>query len=171
MYASLSLCLSALKGNTEMRDSAIALTYAEHLLSTIQGESVMWQTKTDSVPGRFLRHLPVPAATGQSTGWKVLQMNPFATDKRVGDMGDDSHLYDAGMLFALPSEQRPRYCTQYRLTWVTPDLFRAEVRVGWSRPHVPVDKYRACPTAMFDDIGNVVSVSMPAMVMKNVYAQ
>ena len=44
MYASLSLCMTALKGNTEMRDQSIAMVYAEHVLNTVQGEGVMWQT-------------------------------------------------------------------------------------------------------------------------------
>ena len=172
MYASLSLCMSALKGNTETRDLQIAGLYAEHALNTIQGEALMWQTLPSAMPlSRFLRHLPEPPTASQSTGWMTLQINPFATDRRMGDMGDDAHTYDAGMLFSLPSEQRPRYCGQFRLTWVTNDLVRAEVRVGWARPHVPVDKYKACPSGMFDDIGNVVSVTMPAMVQKNVYAQ
>jgi len=170
MYASLSMCMSALQGNTEMRDSAIALTQAEHVLATMQGEAWLWQDKMDTLP-RFFRHMPTPFAVGQSTGWKTLRSNPFAPDKRVGDMGDDAHIYDQGLLYALPSADRPRYCTQWRMTWVTADLIRAEVRVGWSRPHVPADKYKACPNAMFDDIGNVLSVAIPAMVMRNVYAQ
>lgn len=172
MYASLTLCMSALQGNTEMRDAQIGLTQAEHLLATIQGEAVMWQDRIDKMPvSRFLRHLPQPFAGGQSSGWIVARTLPFAADKRVGDMGDDGHTYDAGLLNSLPSGNRARYCTQFKLTWVTADLVRAEVRVGWARPHVPADKYKSCLDAMYDDVGNVVTVSMPAMIMRNVYAQ
>ena len=172
MYASLSLCMTALRGNTEMRDLSIAMLYSEHVLNTIQSEAVTWQTLPSAmVRSRFLRNLPEPPAPGQTTGWMTLRVDPFATDRRMGDMGDDAHTYDQGLLFSLPSEMRPCYCGQFRLTWVTSDLVRAEVRVAFSRPHVPVDKYIGCPDAMFDDIGNVLSVNLPGMVMKNVYAQ
>ena len=103
--------------------------------------------------------------------WTAAKSQGFNTDKRIGAMGADSVHYDDGILQEIPVDRGTRYCAWWRLIWVTPELIRAEARVAWTRPQVAVDKYKQCPIDMAYDVGNVGSVTLPAMVMKNVYVQ
>lgn len=168
LYASLSLCMSALRGNTELRDANVGMYLAEHTLATVQAEAaVLWTSNPPANNSmRYLKHLG-SYAKGTSTNWKLGHWNPFEPDKRVGNLGNDSFVWDKGALVEIPAQDAARYCIHWRLTWVNPDLARAEVRVSWTRPNVPVDQYKACPVTMVDDVGNVLSVTLPALVMRN----
>jgi prepilin-type N-terminal cleavage/methylation domain-containing protein len=169
LYASLNMAIYALHANQERRDSIAAEQFAEHLLSTIQAESVFW---TDAVPpavGWYLYALP-PFAQGATTGWQLVPGTELSDYKRVGRMGSD-WLYDSGIRFEIASERGATYCAFWRLTWVTDSLVRAEVKVAWQRQTLNVDKYKDCPVTMTDDVGNVGTMTLPAMVMKNVYVQ
>ncbi len=171
LYASLLLAMSALRGNTERRDSILAEQYAQHLLATIQSEAVMWTN--DSPPNNipdFLKNVTTPAVVAQSTGWLHGPVSVFATGKQVGPMGA-SKTWDSGLLSEMPNDRGTRFCVHYRLTWITTEMIRAEVRVTWPRLSLPMDKYADCPAEMVLDVGNVGSITLPAMVMKNVYVQ
>ncbi|MEY3014517.1 MAG: hypothetical protein RIT45_3252 [Pseudomonadota bacterium] len=172
LYASLNMATYALRGNTELRDANAALGLAEHLLATMQAEAVLWVTANpaDSSP-LYLKALPVPPTPGQASDWKIAKLNPYDKDKRVGELGDDGLVFDAGALQEVPSDRGKRYCVHYRLTWVGLELVRAEVRVSWARPHVPADAYISCPKTMIDDVANVSSVALAGSVMRNTSAQ
>ncbi len=169
LYASLNMAIYALHANQERRDAIAAEQYAEHVLSTIQAEAVFW---TDVLPpqvGWYLFRLPA-FAQGATTGWQLVPGVDQADDKRVGRMGAD-WIYDGGIRFEIPAERGVSYCGFWRLTWVTDSLARADVKVAWQRPQLNVDKYKDCPVTMTDDVGNVGTMTLPAMVMKNVYVQ
>lgn len=170
LYASMSLVLHTMRGNTDRRDSQAALQLAEHTLATVQAEATLWTS--DLPPGytTYLASLPQPAAPGASSSWQQGAGNAMSADKRVGPLGADSR-YDQGSLLELPSSRGTRYCLHWRVTWVSNELVRAEVRVSWPRAHANVDDYKTCPTGMVADSANLYSVSLPALVMKNVYVQ
>lgn len=171
LYASLTLAMAALHGNTERRDSILAEQYAQHLLATIQAEGTIWTNDTPPAnTGNLLVKATTPAVVGQTSGWVQAPGDVFATDKRVGPMGGNK-TWDQGLLSELPNDRGTRFCAHYRLTWVTTDLIRAEVRIAWPHANLPTDKYADCPADMVFDVGNVGSITLPAMVMKNVYVQ
>lgn len=170
LYASLSMAMHALRANEERRDGIAAEQYAEHVLSTIQAEAVFWTEATMPSQGWYLQRLPTPYAPGVTTGWLPVPGTDQADDKRVGRMGADP-MYDPGIRFEIPAERGQTYCGFWRLTWVAETLVRADVKIAWQRPQLAVDRYRDCPVAMADDVGNVGSMTLPAMVMKNVYVQ
>ena len=173
MYASMSLALNALKGTSERRDSMLGETLAEHLLATIQADATTWTNQDPaSVPLTpvYLKQMAPFIADG-TTGWLPGLADPFNADKRVGQLGSDSLFYDAGALYEVQKERGQRYCTWFRLSWVTQDLVRAEVKVAWARMGSDATKYLACPLTMVNDVGTVGSVTLPATVMKNVYVQ
>ena len=185
LYASLNMAMYALHANQERRDSIAAEQYAEHVLSTIQAEALFW---TDLNPPYgyiwYLFRLDQLSAAGdlpanRTTGWLKVPGTDQGDDKRVGRVGADE-IYDAGIQFATygfnaagtgSAPPGPAYCGFWRLTWVTSSLIRAEVKVAWPRASLNVDKYKDCPATMADDVGNVGSITLPAMVMKNVYVQ
>lgn len=168
LYATMQLAIAALNGNTERRDSIAAEQLAQHLLATIQTDGVMW---FDPMPmGKYLSRIQGPPGTGPTSGWLLPLDAKASTDKRVGGIGWDK-TYDGGLMVELPQDQGTLYCTHFRLTWVTTDLIRAEVRVSWPRRQLAPEKYADCPAEMAYDVGNVGSVTLPAMVMRNVYVQ
>ncbi len=172
LYASLALCMSALEGNSKARDSAMAQNLAEHVIATIQGEAAFfWLSNPPEKANqtRFIKHVIQTAnpVVGDSSGWRLVPGRELHADKRTGDLGGDTTHYDLGMILELRPEHAPRYCAHWRLTVLNPSLLRAEVRVAWPNRGVPSDKYKACPSTMAEDIGNVGSVTLPAMVMRN----
>ena len=173
MYASMTLAINALKGTSERRDSMLGETLAEHLLATIQADATTWINQDPAtVPATpvYLAKM-APFATNGTTGWLPGLSDPFNADKRVGQLGSDSLFYDAGALYEVQKERGQRYCTWFRLSWVTQDLVRAEVKVAWAHTGADATKYIGCPLTMVDNQGAVGSVTLPATVMKNVYVQ
>lgn len=172
LYASLALCTSALKGNSEARDASQAMMLAEHIVATIQGEAAFYwlgNPPPQSGKTRYIQHAiktDSPLA-GDTSGWRLLPGRDLYSDKRVGNLGGDSTHYDLGAMLEFPPGDAARYCAHWQLTVLNPNLMRAEVRVAWSHLGVPADKYKACPFDMADDVGNVGSVTLPAMVMRN----
>lgn len=169
LFATMQLALAALRGNTERRDSILAEQLAQHVLASLQTEAIYW---TQDVPTqvKYLGALPTPYSAGETSGWTLTPGVGFGADKRTGALGAVA-LWDNGLLNELPNDRGTRFCTHYRLTWVTPDMARAEVRVSWPHSNVDDTKYQACPADMVYDVGNVGSMTLPAMVMRNVYVQ
>ncbi|MSQ83200.1 MAG: type II secretion system protein [Myxococcales bacterium] len=170
LFATLNLAVSATAGNSERRDAQTAGQLAEHVLATIQSEAVMWTDTTPPGISRYLSKLPLPVGTGSPTDWLNGPGAPLSTDKRVGQMGADQ-MYDQGVLQEMPAGRGQRFCVQYRFTWVTTDVVRTEVRVYWARGKAPADKFKQCPLLTATDMGLVGTVTLPALVMRNVYAQ
>ncbi|MBM4342215.1 MAG: prepilin-type N-terminal cleavage/methylation domain-containing protein [Deltaproteobacteria bacterium] len=173
LYATLNLAVEAARGNTERRDAQIAGQLAEHVLATMQAEAVMWKDDAPAPISRYLNKISTPATVGAGTPWLNGPGAPLANDRRVGQLGADQ-TYDQGALQEVPNDRGQRFCVHYRLTWVSSDVMRAEVRVSWARANAPVDAYKQCPVSMITnpgDIGYVGSVTLPALVMRNVYAQ
>jgi len=170
LYASLTLVTQTLRGNTDRRDSQAAGQLAEHTLATIQSEATMWIA--DIPPGytTYLAKLPTPSTPGTTSGWQLAPGNALNADKRVGPLGADSR-YDQGTLLEFPPTRGTRYCLHWRLTWVSAELVRAEVQVSWPKAHANPDTYKTCPLGMAADLSNLYSVTLPALVMKNVYVQ
>ena len=170
LFASLTMAMHALAANQERRDSIAGEQLAEHILSTIQTEAVFWTG--DALPnvGSYLYLLPWPYSSGGTTGWQPLPYSDLTDDRRVGRMGSDV-VYDVGVRFEVQAERGTHYCGFWRLTWVTDTLVRADVKVAWQRPNLPVDKYKDCPVTMTNDVGSVGTITLPAMVMKNVAVQ
>jgi prepilin-type N-terminal cleavage/methylation domain-containing protein len=175
LFASLNMAMFALHANQERRDSIAAEQYAEHVLSTIQAEGLFWTDLNPPQIGWYLFRLPSLTTAGvlpspSSTGWQLVPGTDQSDDKRVGRMGND-WIYDRGVRSEIQAERGVQYCGFWRLTWVTDSLARAEVKVAWQRTGLNVDKYKDCPVTMTDDVGNVGTMTLPAMVMKNVYVQ
>ena len=172
MYASIAMSVVALRGNTESRDAVWGTYFAEHLLATVQAEGILWISDY-ALPdtGHYLNRLPWPAVPGQGTGWLPASFNKNNPDKRTGPMGNDSELWDAGILKEMPTELATRYCAHVRLFWVSTDMARAEVRVAWPRRNAAIAKYFDCPANMALNVADVGSVTLSAMVMKNVYVR
>lgn len=171
LFATMSLSVYALRGNSERRDAQLGGQLAEHVLATIQSEATMWTG--DGTPNSvlmYLSQLPTPPAPGTGTAWLHAPTSTFTSDKRVGPLGGDIK-YDQGALLEIPADRGTRYCVHYRLTWLSNDMVRAEVRVAWPRPKANADNYKACPADMLYDVGNIGSVSLPALLSRNANVQ
>lgn len=171
LFATLATALYATHGTGERRDAQVGAQLAEHVLATIQGEATMWTGDGNPVAIlEYLGNLPSPPSPGQGTAWLPGPTPAFAVDKRVGPLGADVR-YDQGALLEIPNDRGTRYCIHYKLTWVSNDMVRADVRVSWPRPSAPLQVYAGCPTDMLFDVANVGSVSLPGLVMRNVNVQ
>ena len=175
LFASLNMAIYALHANQERRDAIAAEQYAEHVLSTIQAEGLFWTDLNPPGVGWYLFRLPSLVTAGvlpspSTTGWQLVPGTEQSDDKRVGRMGAD-WIYDRGVRSEILSERGVQYCGFWRLTWVTDSLIRADVKIAWQRQALAVDKYKDCPVTMANDVGNVGTITMPAMVMKNSYVQ
>jgi hypothetical protein len=93
----------------------------------------------------------------------------------VNQIGDNlgwegNQSWDSGALGEIRNDAGRRFCVQYRLTWLVPDhLIRAEVRVMWPRAGVNMNDYDSCPADMFTHPTDILSVTIPMTVMKNVF--
>lgn len=170
LFATLNLAVKATSGNSERRDAQIAGQLAEHVLATLQSEAVMWKDDAPPPIANYLNKLPMPASPGTGTAWLNGPGAPLQSDKRVGSLGADQK-YDQGALQEVPNDRGQRYCVHYRLTWISGDVVRAEVRASWVRSSAVQANYTTCPATMANDVGYVGSVTLPALVMRNVYAQ
>ncbi len=170
LFATLNLSVNAARGNTDRRDAQVAGQLAEHVLATIQADAMQWTD--DTPPGylAYLNKLPVPATPGAGTAWLNGPSAPLSGDKRVGGLGADQK-YDQGALQELPNDRGQRFCVHFRLTWVSTEVVRADVRASWAKSSAAADAYKLCPPDMIYSVGLVGSVSLPALIMRNVYVQ
>jgi len=172
--AVLTLQTASINGTSNSRDMSLALNLAEHLLSSIQAEAILWTDTrpTGSMP-TYLKNLPEPFIVDTSSGW-MSAWPQMAEEQRTGSMGGDDQTSaspDLGVLQEIPKTRGARFCSQYRLTWLRADLVRAEARVMWAYRGADVDKYKECPIAMAGDVGRVGTVTLPTTVMKNVFVR
>ena len=176
--AIINLQIGTLNALTTARNTTEATNLAEHVIELIRSDAIEWTADGDTVDALRFPYLNVAgvAAAGGGSGWVLATLSPD-TDRRVGSLGDA--FYDqernTGILNEFPADRNKRFCVFYRLTWIVPDyLLRADARVLWMRGQVTQTAYTDCsvlnPGTMFDDTSRVSSVTIPATVMRNVFA-
>ncbi|MBM4371618.1 MAG: hypothetical protein FJ098_08185 [Deltaproteobacteria bacterium] len=166
------------------RNLTEATNLAEHVIELIRSEAVEWTADGETVePTRFpyLSVAGAPAASGGSD-WTPAMLSPIqGVDERLGSLGSDVNPrgeamgQNLGILNEFPLDRNRRFCVYYRLTWIIPDyLLRADVRVSWMRQRTDQTVYQDCsalePERMFNDLSRVASITLPATVMRNVFA-
>ncbi|HAN32052.1 MAG TPA: hypothetical protein DCQ06_10685 [Myxococcales bacterium] len=176
LYASLNMTTSVVQGHTELRAVTDAQLLAEHLVSSVQSQGMLW---IDEVPYGAAEELKrVPATVGQISPWNIYsRTNPgFSKNKRVGRLGNDT-LWDNGaqlmIIDGLAGWAESRFCAHYRVARVSTDLARVEVRVSWARQHSAVDSTIDCGIEMATDPDadkKYGSVTLAGTVMRNLHA-
>jgi len=182
--AIINLQIGTLEAVATARNVTEATNLAEHVIELIRSEAIEWTADGDTVNSQFT-YLSVagnPAAGGGS-GWELATLSPSMNDRRVGSLGDAflggidgiTTGSNEGILNEFPADRNKRFCVFFRLSWIIPDyLLRADVRVLWMRGRQTQTEYADCspadPRDMFDDTSRVSSVTIPATVMRNVFA-
>ncbi|MCO4760995.1 MAG: hypothetical protein KC502_05790 [Myxococcales bacterium] len=176
LFATLNMSTSVIRGNTDLRYSSEAQLLAEHLIASVQMQGMLW---VDAVPYGAAEELKrVPPNIGDSTAWQMYNHGSggFSKDNRVGRLGNDT-LWDNGaqllIIDGLSGWGQKHFCAHYRVTRVSDDLARIEIRVSWARPPTPVDATAKCVVAMVTDANAdkmYSSVSLAATVMRNLNA-
>ena len=176
--AIINLQIGTLEAVTSARNMTEATNLAEHVIELIRSDAIEWTADGDTADSTRFPYLNVAgtAAAGGGSGWVLATLSPD-TDRRVGSLGDAflDEERNTGILNEFPADRNKRFCVFYRLTWIAPDyLLRADVRVLWMRGRLTQTAYRDCsvlnPAAMFNDTSRVSSVTIPATVMRNVFA-
>ena len=174
--AALYLQSSLMKGASNSWDTTCAVQLARHTLETIRLEAVEWYNDTGAGVGgvqqlKFAYLRNVGAATpGGTSGW---QRAPYANSalpfQLTNQLGDNVG-WDEGANDEITNAVARRYSVQYRLTWIVPNmLIRAETRVMWPRTDMAAGNYDTCPADMFNHPNDIMSVTIPMTVMKNVF--
>lgn len=161
-------------GNAKSMMQAVNL--GEHFIETLKSESLSWNgdgTMLLSFPARYphLHQVGNAVANGGSTWLEGYTSSDL--DRRFGPMGNDD-TWDAGVSGEFPALVDKRFCLHYRLSWIIPNwLIRADVRVLWMKNEADMSLYQSCGTGtdMHRDLANVSSITIPGMVMRNVFAQ
>lgn len=176
--AIINLQIGTLEAVTTARNMTEATNLAEHVIELIRSDAIEWTADGDTVDATRFPYLNVAgtAAAGGGSGWVLATLSPD-TDRRVGSLGDAfrDEERNTGILNEFPADRNKRFCVFYRLQWIVPDyLLRADVRVLWMRGRLTQTAYRDCsilnPANMFNDFSQVSSVTIPATVMRNVFA-
>ena len=176
--AIINLQIGTLEAVTTARNTTEATNLAEHVIELIRSDAIEWTADGDTVDALRFPYLNVAgtATAGGGSGWVLATLSPD-NDRRVGSLGDafQDQERNTGILNEFPADRNKRFCVLYRLTWIVPDyLLRADVRVLWMRGQLTQTAYTDCspldPGAMFDDTSRVSSVTIPATVMRNVFA-
>ena len=184
--AIINLQIGTVEAVATARNTTEATNLAEHVIELIRSDAIEWTADGDTVDSTRFPYLSVAgtATAGGGSGWVLATLSPD-TDRRVGSLGDafvnpsgSDRECNAGILNEFPADRNKRFCVFYRLTWVVPDyLLRADVRVAWMRGRQTMTAYSTCgsdnPTetaTLFNDTSRVASVTIPATVMRNVFA-
>jgi type II secretory pathway pseudopilin PulG len=176
--AVINLQIGTLEAVTTARNTTEATNLAEHVIELIRSDAIEWTADGETTVATQFPYLseagiPVP---GGGSDWVLASLSP----DRVGSLGDtflDDEGRNDGILSEFPNTRNRRFCVHYRLTWIILDyLLRADVRVSWMRGHITQTEYQDCPDLaadsldMFDDVSQVSSVTIPATIMRNVFA-
>lgn len=178
--ALINMQVGTLHAANESRSMMDAVNMAEHFIETLKSESIAWNGDAAStilqggLAGQFphLRYVGNATLNGGS-GW-IEGYRSTETDRRVGPLGNADATWDAGISNEVNPNLNRRFCLHYRLTWLVPDyLVRADVRVLWMRDEAQISLYQSCGvgTQMHEDLSNVGSITVPATIMRNVFAQ
>ena len=178
--AIINLQISTVEAISTARNTTEATNLAEHVIELIRSEAFEWTADGDIDDALRFPYLSVASPTaGGGSGWLLATLSPD-TDRRVGSLGDAfvnpvGIERNAGILNEFPASRNQRFCVFYRLTTLLDDyLLRVDVRVAWMRGRQTQSAYSDCsfgnPAAMFNDPSRVSSVTIPATVMRNVFA-
>lgn len=166
----LDLQTASIQGATESRALYHAIQLAEHFIETMRTEAIEWTTakSLDSDPTSFyfLKDAPPNTAMdGTSTDW-IIWREAFAST-----LGNIDH-YDSGVLAEFPIAQNSNYCVHYRFTTLMQGmLLRADVRVLWPKTGAQRTIYDNCQLQMATDISRASSITIPIVLMRNVFVQ
>ncbi len=176
LFATLNMTTSVTRGNTDLRISSEAQLLAEHLVASAQSQGLLW---VDEVPYGAAEELKrVPLNIGDSTDWQLYNHanQGFSKNNRVGRLGNDTIWDNGAQLMVIDGASgwaEKHFCGHYRMTRVSADLARIEVRVSWARPTTGVDSIDKCKTSIVTDIDadkKYGSVSLAATIMRNLNA-
>jgi len=182
--AIINLQIGTLDALTTARNQTEATNLAEHVIELIRSDAIEWTVNGETTNALRFPYLseagePSLVSGGGGSGWLLASLSPD-TDRRVGSLGDAFQSptglnRNAGILNEFPADRNRRFCVFYRLTWIIPDyLLRADIRVAWMRGRQTQTVYTDCggadPEHMFNDTSRVSSVTIPATVMRNVFA-
>ena len=173
--AIINLQIGTINAVATARDMTEATNLAEHVIELIRSDAIEWTADGEIVnnQARFpYLGMVLDLTTGGGSGWVQAMLSPDA-DVRVGSLGYASRSpeRDAGVMNEFPPERNKRYCVFYRLTWLLSDyLLRVDVRVMWVRGNQSQTAFPECPLTMINDASQVSSITIPATVMRNVFA-
>lgn len=185
--AIINLQIGTVEAVATARNTTEATNLAEHVIELIRSDAIEWTADRETDNAARFPYLSVAgsATAGGGSGWVLATLSPN-TDRRVGSLGDSfigpngvAGQGNDGILNEFPTDRNRRFCVFYRLTWIVEDyLLRAEVRVAWMRGRQTMTAYSTCgdddnqseTMAMFNDPSRVASVTIPATVMRNVFA-
>lgn len=169
--ALMNLQVGTVKGIGNAKSMIEAVNLAEHFIETLKSEAVIWQKDSVELSNatRF-PHLWPAAGVTTTTNW-LNAFDPPGTDKRVGPLGFNEN-WDRGVGLEVPWTVNRKYCVHYRLAWIVENyLLRADVRVSWMREDADVSLHLSCEDGMERDFSNVSSVTVPGMIMRNVFSR
>lgn len=176
LFATLNMTTSVTRGNTDLRLASEAQLLAEHLVATVQSQGLLW---VDTVPYGAAEELKrVPTSAGASTDWLMYNHanNGFSKNNRVGRLGNDG-IWDNGaqlmVIDGLSGWGEKPFCAHYRMTRVSDDLARIEVRVSWARRATGVDAIAKCDVSIATDPDadkKYGSVSLAGTILRNLNA-
>lgn len=176
LFATLNMTTSVTRGNTDLRMSSEAQIFAEHLVASAQSQGMLW---VDDVPYGAAEELKrVPTNVGESSAWQMYNHanQGFSKNNRVGRLGNDT-IWDNGAQLLLIDGQsgwgEKHFCGHYRMTRVSHDLARIEVRVTWARASTGYDAIAKCKVSIVTDVDadkKYGSVTLAATIMRNLNA-
>lgn len=166
----LDLQTASIQGATESRALYHAIQLSEHFIETMRTEAIEWTaTKSlDSDANSFYLLKDAPpktAAVGTTSGWLIWR-EAFAST-----LGNMDH-YDSGVLQEFPITQNSDFCVHYRFTTLMQDmLIRADVRIIWPKAGAQRSIYDTCPLQMATDTSRASSITIPVVLMRNLFVQ
>jgi len=176
LFAALNMTTTVTRGNTDLRLASEAQLLAEHIVASTQSQGMLW---VDDVPyGAAVELKEVPASTGASSDWTLYNHANlgFSQNNRVGRLGNDTVWDNGAQLLVLDGVSgwgEKLYCVHFKMTRVSPDLARIEVRVTWARAIIGADAIAKCKTAIVTDPDadkKYRSVSLAGLIMRNLNA-
>jgi hypothetical protein len=161
----LDLQTASIQSLTDSRAMFQAMQLSEHFGETLRVEAIEWTNgstqSTYQTKFQYLKYAPSPAVTNATSNWLVATPSGF-----VGPLANST--YDTGIQSEFPAGRDTKFCIHYRWTWlIANDLIRADVRIMWPRPNAEREIYTNCNIVMASDVGNINSLTVPVMIMRN----
>ena len=166
----LDLQTASIQGATESRALYHAIQLAEHFIETMRTEAIEWTAtkppESDSSSFYLLKDAPPSfSAVGTSSDW-IIWREAFAST-----LGNMDH-YDSGVLQEFPISQNSDFCVHYRFTNLMQGmLYRADVRVLWPKTGAQRTIYDNCQLKMATDTSRASSITIPVVLMRNLFVQ
>lgn len=154
--ALLDLQVSTIRGLNYPAQMNAAINLGEHLIETMKLESYVRRGGGLTSGQHYLPALPAYGSGTNDTGWLMAYANGSSQHEMTDQVGADA-VYDAGALVEFPALDRPRFCVRYRLSWVSQNLARADVRVLWLRDEGAWTRFKDCPDSGNDEMEAVAN--------------